>query len=440
MKKIFTLLFALMLCSPCHASKSINKIIKTSGISNETTVSISVKEVGTKKRIYERDERKLLHPASSLKVFTSAASADILGAGYNFETAAYKDKKGNLYIKLGADPLLTSRDLRTLVQNFSNVKFNNIYIDDSIIDNVNWPDGWMHDDVINPLMPYISPYIIDNNTVRVNIVISADKKLILFRKPKGYLVTFINELEIGNNNNVSLRKESGKNNDIITAQGTVSKDMNVLIPVSNPKILFLSRLESELERAKKSGLYSFASAKVPEDAVLVTKVSHSRDDVMNAVLKNSNNLASETMFKVAGAKYSKTTGSTKSGIKMFKEFYSKKNIETIPISIVDASGVSRNDLLSTDWMSEALCALYDSNIKNYMAQPGEGTLYNRLRHLKGRLWAKTGTLSGTSALTGYVIGKKGAVYAFAILIQNYKEKPSVIKSLEDDIIDRISQF
>ena len=50
-----------------------------------------------------------------------------------------------------------------------------------------------------------------------------------------------------------------------------------------------------------------------------------------------------------------------------------------------------------------------------MAQPGEtGTLQNRLSSLKGRLFAKTGTLKKTASLSGFLETNKGTI-VFCIL-------------------------
>ena len=51
---------------------------------------------------------------------------------------------------------------------------------------------------------------------------------------------------------------------------------------------------------------------------------------------------------------------------------------------------------------------------------GEGTLYTRYSDLAGRGWvrAKTGTLTGTSALVGTAQGTSGTLYAFAFLVNN----------------------
>jgi D-alanyl-D-alanine carboxypeptidase/D-alanyl-D-alanine-endopeptidase (penicillin-binding protein 4) len=53
--------------------------------------------------------------------------------------------------------------------------------------------------------------------------------------------------------------------------------------------------------------------------------------------------------------------------------------------------------------------------------------------MKGRVTAKTGTLSHVSALSGYIQRRAGTRYAFSILVNNYNGPSSDIR----DLIDRI---
>jgi D-alanyl-D-alanine carboxypeptidase/D-alanyl-D-alanine-endopeptidase (penicillin-binding protein 4) len=52
----------------------------------------------------------------------------------------------------------------------------------------------------------------------------------------------------------------------------------------------------------------------------------------------------------------------------------------------------------------------------------DGSLVNRFRNspLKGRLWAKTGTLNETNALSGYLTAASGKTVAFSILVNGHR--------------------
>ena len=72
-----------------------------------------------------------------------------------------------------------------------------------------------------------------------------------------------------------------------------------------------------------------------------------------------------------------------------------------------------------------------------MAQPGDGTLSNRLLDLRGEAWLKTGSLSNISAISGFVNSQDGNTYAISMITQNFTEEQQKVKEFEDKIINLI---
>ena len=136
------------------------------------------------------------------------------------------------------------------------------------------------------------------------------------------------------------------------------------------------------------------------------------------------------------------TANLSSQVKLFYDFWDGRKVPTYNIKIADASGVSRNNLLTTDFMSNALVNLYNNEgfdkMKEYLAQPGdEGTFANRMLDKRGSVYLKTGTLANISGLTGYVVSNNGKTYAVAILIQNFTYPTKEIKDFENSLIENI---
>ena len=185
----------------------------------------------------------------------------------------------------------------------------------------------------------------------------------------------------------------------------------------------------------------YASKILPEDAVLITEIKNPLKKTLPAILQNSNNLMAESLFKLAAANKYSATGTDILGEEVFKEFYKKQGLETDNILIKDGCGISRNNLLYADWMSQALNKIYNQKdfekFKDNMAQSGDGTLNNRLYPLRGDVWLKTGSLSNISAIAGYVKSQDGHIYSIVILTQNFVQEQSEIKKLEDKIINII---
>lgn len=58
-------------------------------------------------------------------------------------------------------------------------------------------------------------------------------------------------------------------------------------------------------------------------------------------------------------------------------------------------------------------------------------------YFKDNLKAKTGTLSDTSAIAGYITSRKGNTYAFDIMINDAKTSSSDKKNIEEQILRQI---
>ena len=67
----------------------------------------------------------------------------------------------------------------------------------------------------------------------------------------------------------------------------------------------------------------------------------------------------------------------------------------------------------------------------------DGTLDNRFKNspLKGRLWAKTGTLNEVNTLSGYLTADSGKTLAFSILVNG--RRPGSLAEIK--AIDRIAE-
>ena len=152
-------------------------------------------------------------------------------------------------------------------------------------------------------------------------------------------------------------------------------------------------------------------------------------------------LIAETLFKLAGAVYANGQGNIENSLNMLKDYQQKNNLLSDDIKIVDGSGVSKNNIMTADYMTKFLVFKANSKdfetFKTYLPTAGEGTLKNRMLYFKDNLRAKTGTLSDASAIAGYITSRKGKVYAFDIMINDAKTLPTDKKNIEEQILRQI---
>ena len=119
---------------------------------------------------------------------------------------------------------------------------------------------------------------------------------------------------------------------------------------------------------------------------------------------------------------------------MFNDYCKRNNLDNSRIRITDASGVSKNNLVSADFITEFLKINKENEVMRYLPKPGEGTMLHRLLPIQNNLKAKTGTLSNVSSIAGYLTSKSGKNLAFCIMINDMKLSSSDKKMLEDFII------
>lgn len=444
--RLFLGIFAfLFFINPSFASVSeIHKLIKSTPLDNSSVISISVKEVKNGADVFAYNEKKLLHPASTLKVFTMFPSVDVLGNEYSFNTTFYVDGKNNLYIKSGADPLFSSADFRYAAKTLKSKgysSFNTIFIDDSITDDETRGTGWMSDDSTNSLMQPFGAFNTDDNLYELNI--NVNNSSVTVSSPAKDEVTFINKIKKGNTDNISVTRADGISPEVIVLSGTASAPLTVKVPPYNLKRFYIQKLSSVF-KDNNVKFKSISMGKVPTGAKEIASTGHDLKYVLPTIFKDSNNKNAETVFKVAGGKFEKSTGSITNSLKMFYEYWKTAKVDTSDIIIADGSGVSRNNLVTTDFMTNALNALCTiegtERVQSFLARPGEGTLSNRLLNLRGNVWLKTGTLANISGITGLVLADNGKIYSVAILIQNFKYPQRDVKKFENDIITAIKNL
>ena len=440
MKKILLVLSCLFLLATTEVFADVDKIIKNSPLNKNSIIGVSIQNANNGKTLYQQNSDKLLSPASTLKLFTTVAALDTLGKDYTFDTSVYK-KNNNLYIELSGDPYLTSAKLSQILKKSNTTKsileVDTVYVDDNALDSYNWGIGWMWDDNTNPLMPKFGAYNLNGNLADISVKVINNETINVEQKSK-YNFSIVNLLEIGAVNNIVPVSQNG----IIYLTGTIATSANVQVPVDNIQRYFLLYLEKALETANIK-YNSIAFADTPSDAELLYQNKQAIEPIIFDVLGHSNNLMAETIFKTAGAKYSDSMGTISSALDMFNHYYTTLGNQPNELEIVDGSGVSMNNLVTSRWMTDTLVSLYQKNkfesFKKYIVASNEGTLFNRFGKYDDKLYAKTGTLAGKSALVGYVFTKKNTPVAFCINIQNYRGSSSQAKALENAIVEDIYQ-
>ena len=424
---------------------SIDSAIENSNI-NKNVVAVSVKNTATGKTLYEHNQKNPISPASTLKVITATIAADTLGKDYQFKTSFLKNNNNELFLKLSADPYLTRGDLSTLMKAAVAKKIiepKRIYIDDFIMDSVEWGEGWQWDDDLNPLMPKFSSYNLDSNLLTAIIDPKAKGAPASIKLNTFYPVTFMNfTVSGGETNSVKFERNNHISPDMITVSGRVTGRTQKRFPVNSPKRYFIIKLEEAISDAKLEYYGDFPQKKLPSSGLtLISEINHPIKSVLTGIYKYSNNMMAETLFKVSGGKYVSNTGAVKNALKMVEAYCQKNGLKYENIKIVDGSGVSKNNLMTADFMTDFLVLQAKredfDEFMTMLPTAGEGTLQDRMLYFKDVIYAKTGTLSDISSICGYIKTRNGNIIAFDIMISDPKSSSSDKKAAEEQIIRAI---
>ena len=437
MKKLLALILFLFMLNLSVDAKSLRKdfntLIKESHISGDS-VAISVKNAETGKVIYSNNDHVLMHPASVQKILTIIPVTETLGDDYTFKTELYKRGDSEYLIKLGADPYLTNSDLDSITSKINTEKIKKINVDGSIIENKDWGEGWQWDDDLNKSMPRFNSYNLDGNLTKITVMPTDPNKPAFIINPQKSPLIIQNSVITGDKNEITISRDNVTSARTVKIDGTVKTPVTYFIPNNNLKLYFNKKLTDSLEDRKIYLKAPITDAGKTVSDVLVYTVEHPVSRAVNDVLYNSSNMVAESMSKLAAGKYYNKQGTDSDAVRLFNEYCQKHGIDTTRIRVVDASGVSKNNLIYADFVTEFLLKHKDNKIVDKMAFPGVGTLSTRMLPLKDNLKAKTGTLSDISSIAGYLTAKSGRKYVFCIMINEPLTGDSTKKNLENYLI------
>jgi serine-type D-Ala-D-Ala carboxypeptidase/endopeptidase (penicillin-binding protein 4) len=429
-------------------------------------VGVVVADARTGATIVDRGGARRLLPASNAKLFTSAAAMSILGPGHRFVTEAKASGvrregslDGDLYLRGEGDPALTPEGLDALARDVAasglRVITGDLVADDTSFDSQRLGLEWAWDDeafsgaapvsalTLAPDKNYlagtvsvkVSPSPVDKQPARVDVA------------PAGARLTVVNRAVTASNATaISVTRGHGSNTLTVTGQ-IAAKAPPVTTPVAvrDATALTVDVFRAALGRhgVRVQGRIVTGKA-TPADAVPVAR--HSGPPLRELVvplLKLSNNTMSEQLVKAIGRRAA-GVGSWAAGTNAIAAYLGRLGLDTATMRQVDGSGLSRRNLVPPSTVARFLVAVRAEPwfpvwqaalpVAGNPEPMVGGTLRNRMRGTvaAGNVRAKTGTLTGAAALSGYVTGPGNRPLVFSAIINNHLS-PSVTP-----VLDRIA--
>ncbi|MEO6541040.1 MAG: D-alanyl-D-alanine carboxypeptidase/D-alanyl-D-alanine-endopeptidase, partial [Ferruginibacter sp.] len=401
-----------------------------------------------------------LATASTLKVVTSTTAFELMGKDYRYKTDIGYDGtitgntlNGNLFISASGDPTLgswrwNSTTMDTVMKRIIAVlKANNINAisGDIIIDEGKWstqatPRGWTWDDIGNYYGAGARGLNWHEN--QYDLILKQGKNTgdpveIVKTEPE-LQATLYNELRTGKpgsgDNSVIYLPEDAQTGYV---RGTVEgsgKTITVSGAMPNAAVSFAKDLTGFLQ---KNGIvfsgrswnnlhYQLAKEKMPVPVkTLMSFYSPSLDSINYWFLQKSVNLFGEAFVKTMALE--KTGfGSTEIGVDIIKDLWSKKGIEPSALNMIDGSGLSPANRVTTHAL---VTVMQYAKQQNWFS-----SFYNALPEQNG-IKMKSGYIGGVRSYTGYIKSKAGAEYTFAFIINNFDGSPGTVREKMWKLLD-----
>jgi D-alanyl-D-alanine carboxypeptidase/D-alanyl-D-alanine-endopeptidase (penicillin-binding protein 4) len=162
-------------------------------------------------------------------------------------------------------------------------------------------------------------------------------------------------------------------------------------------------------------------------------------ELVAGVLGPSQNWIAEQLTLALGAELGER-GSWDAGLEVIRRFLTEEvGVDSLDVAPRDGSGLSAYNLVTPRALVRVLQymdAREDADAyRTAMAEPGEldSTLEDRLLELRGRVFAKTGTISNVNSLSGYLVRSDGRRVIFSILSNGSGLSATRMRETIDDV-------
>ncbi|MEO5683408.1 MAG: D-alanyl-D-alanine carboxypeptidase/D-alanyl-D-alanine-endopeptidase [Chitinophagaceae bacterium] len=434
----------LLVLSSCSLEKQIGAAAKENLLNTadlqKAHIGISIYEPATGKYWYNYQGDKFFTPASNTKIFSCYAGMKYLGdslAGIN-----YAENNKDIFIQATGDPSLLHPDYKTqpVIDFLQHITGKHIYIVNNNWQEHAWGRGWSWDDYNDDYMAERSALPVYGNTIKFVQTQTMEAFEELSNKPQ---TTIYTQPEI--NWKLNFNSDTGSSyfsvkralaENIFTITEGKEKNKEVYIPFATGGLtaaleLLKDTIGKEIQTASKlavAGLRFKTIASQPTDSIL-SPMMHRSDNFFaeQILLMVSNKLLGVMSDEIIIDTLLKT---------VLKDLPQKPGW-------ADGSGLSRFNLFTPQdfvWILNKMKNEFPwKRISNIFPTGNEGTLTNYYTGDSSFIYAKTGSLTGVIALSGYLTTKKNKALIFSVLINNHQAAGRTVRRAVEKYLQSIRE-
>ncbi len=432
----------------------------------KSKVSVLVVESDTGRPIYARGDKTLLNAASNVKIITSAAALALLGPEYRWKTTASvaapaqgapvragSELLGDLYIRGSGDPALSTEDLSGIVADLAAVGVHKvrgaIVVDETFFDASHVGPAYDQKNESYASRAPSSATSLNGNVVSVTIVPAnssggAARVVVEPSSPyfalSGHVVTASDGPAAPTVETVA----DGSSRTRVIVGGRVrlgSEPRTFLRRVVDPPLYLGWTLKQLLERRGISVARGVRVGASPAQGlrVLSTHESPPLGVVVHDLNKRSSNFAAEQVIRTLGAEVVGRPGSWDKGIEAVSRYLTNNaGLRRGGYQMTNGSGLYDSNRFSAEQIVAVLRAAQrdfriSAEFLASLAVAGtDGTIAHRMASTLAERYvrAKTGTLAGTSCLSGFA-GSPGDIPLVFSFLMNDLGNPSEARRTQD---------
>jgi D-alanyl-D-alanine carboxypeptidase/D-alanyl-D-alanine-endopeptidase (penicillin-binding protein 4) len=432
------------------------------------SAGIHIIDLSSGEEVYALNSEKLMIPASTMKLVTSAAALQVLGPDYRFQTKiGYTGEivdgtlHGDMVIIGGGDPALGSEYfmnhyfqpnfLQTWAMQVKAAGINrvegNLVLDGSLYDSEKVPSTWIWEDMGNYYGAGASALTAYDNLFRITFRSPRQPDQpteIVAVYPKVPELTFKNEVLSSNINSDRAYVFGSPLDGKRVIRGTIPKNRRAFtIKASNP---FPAQLLTDDFGLQLNNAGIFITGNVIFEKVssqnfqnIYIQESPQLAEIVRVLNKESINLIAEHLVRQIAAEKN-GVGKREDGLQLITDFYRKNRFDINQIFMEDGSGLSHFNLVTPQFFTHLLSFMATSEKKipafeNSLPSAGEGTLFqfNPDNFSENSLLAKSGSMTRVRCYAGYLSTNSGKTLAFSFMFNHFSGNHSELINLLEDV-------
>ncbi|TAD82382.1 MAG: hypothetical protein EAY75_16490 [Bacteroidetes bacterium] len=464
--QIATLVAVLASCSPTRQLPGPRMGAREQRLLADTAlvnahVGISVYDAAAQQYVAQVNADKYFVPASNTKLFTCYAAMACLPDSLPALQIQYPAPNHTNVFAMG-DPTFLHPDFANQpALAFLRGLGGSIHLVDQHWQTKKYGRGWSWDDYMSSYMPERSPLPVAGNMMQVS---TQNKKTVFLQNKPAYLqftpVTRPRYFERSTDSvyvlPVKWRASLGNIGDTTATERALQNfeferaaynNLLTTVPARRPQrttempfITFESQTAIGILQQDyglqnlsyggwgENGLYP----EVPTQMKMQTIYSQPTDSMLKPMMYRSDNFFAEQSLLMASQL--KLGYMNEDSIVKHILTYQLANLPQRP-QWVDGSGLSRYNLFTPNTLVALLQTMHQqfgkTRLQAILPSANQGTLTNYYKGLEGKFYAKTGTLSGVVALSGFLYAQSGKLLLFSVLVNNHNSSaPAVRRAVE----------